>query len=313
MGTNTVLVVGGTGFVGRHVVNRLVSQGYRVLVPARRRESARHLILLPTVEVIETDLTDPAVLGRLALDAVAVINLVGILTETGRETFERVHVELTRGVIKACKAGGVRRLVHMSALHADPHGASRYLRSKGCAEAEVIGSGLDWTIFAPSVIFGREDAFLNLFARLLRVLPVMALASANARFQPVHVGDVAHCFVESLHIDATVGQRYVLCGPQVYTLRELVRYVGELTGHVRPIIALGPRLSQLQALILEHLPGKMLTRDNLASMHTDSVCEAPFPPEFGITPAALEAVAPGYLSPGAVRSRYDDYRTHSGR
>ena len=313
MGTNTVLVIGGTGFVGRHVVNRLAAQGYRVLVPTRRRESARHLILLPTVEVIETDVADPVVLGRLATDAVAVINLAGILNETGRDTFEHVHVELSRQTIAACKAGGVRRLLHMSALHADPHGASRYLRTKGEAEADVMASGLDWTIFAPSVIFGREDAFLNLFARLSRLLPIMVLAGANARFQPIHVGDVAQCFVESLHIDATVGRRYVLCGPKAYTLRELVRYTGALTGHVRPIIALGPRLSQLQAFMLEHLPGKLMTRDNLASMRKDSVCEDPFPPEFGFAPAPLEALAPGYLSPAAVRSRYDDYRTQSGR
>lgn len=313
MDTSTILIVGGTGFVGRHIVNRLVARGYRVLVPTRRRESARHLILLPTAEVIETDVGDPAVLGRLATDAVAVINCAGILNESGVQTFDRVHVDLTRKVIAACRAGGVRRLLHMSALHADRDGPSRYLRSKGEAEAAVAASGLDWTIFQPSVIFGREDAFLNLFARLSRLLPVIALGSAEARFQPVHVGDVAQCFVAALHNDATHGKRYPLCGPQVFTLRELVRYVGEVTGNVRPIIGLGPCLAHVQALILEHLPGKMLTRDNLASMRKDSVCDEPFPTVFGLTPAALPSIAPGYLSPDAVRSRYDDYRTQSGR
>lgn len=313
MPASSVLVIGGGGFVGRYVVNRLVSQGYRVLVPTRRRDRARHLFLLPTVDVIETDPGDPTVLARLATGTEAVVNLAGILHETRTQTFADVHVELPRKIVAACKAAGVRRLLHMSALHADPQGPSLYQRTKGEGEAVVASSGLDWTMFQPSVIFGREDAFLNLFARLGRRLPIMAVAGASTRFAPIYAGDVAQCFVDSLDQDATVGQRYPLCGPKVYSLRDLVRYVGELTEHPRPIVGLSGGLASLQAGLLEHLPGKLMTRDNLASMQKDSVCDCPFPEVFGFAPTALEAVAPTYLSTEAVRSRYDAYRSQGGR
>jgi len=308
-----VLVLGGSGFVGRHIVNRLVDADWRVVVPTRRRERAKELLLLPTVDVVDADIHDPVVLARLATDAAAVVNLVGILHEKDGQTFERVHVELAQKVITACRAVGVRRLVHMSALNADPNGPSRYLRSKGEAAEAVAASGLDWTIFEPSVIFGREDSFLNLFARLARAFPLLPLAGANVKFQPVYVGDVAHCFVRALTLEATIGRRYRLCGPTVYTLRELVRYVAETTGTPRPIVPLSPALAKLQASVLEHLPGTLMTRDNLASMSKDSVCGGAFPEEFDVVPTALEAIAPSYLSPEAWRDRFDAYRVTSGR
>ena len=310
---STVLVVGGSGFVGRHIVPRLVTAGHRVVVPTRRRDNARHLFLLPTVQVVEADAGDPATLRHLLDGCAAVVNLVGILNEASGETFDRAHVEVPANIVAACHAAGVRRFLQMSALNADPAGPSRYQRSKGEAEAAIVASGLDWTIFQPSVIFGREDSFLNLFAKLARWLPVMAIGGASVRFQPVFVGDVAECFVRALALEATVGQRYPLCGPEVYTLRELVRYVGEVTGHERPVVALGPALARIQAMTLEMLPGTLMSRDNLASMERDSVCGCPFPAVFGIAPTALEAVAPTYLSPQAVKSKYDDYRAHGGR
>jgi len=309
----TALVVGGSGYVGRYVVNRLVAEDWRVVVPTRRRDNARHLFLLPTVDVVEADVNAPAELARLARGASAIVNLVGILNEAGGQTFARAHVELPANVIAACRSAGVRRLVHMSALNADPAGPSRYLRSKGEAEAAVAASGLDWTIVQPSVIFGREDAFLNLFAKLLRFAPVLALARADAKFQPVFVGDVAECIVRALALDATIGRRFPLCGPKVYTLAELVRYVGELAGTPRPILPLGRTLGTLQAFALEHLPGTLMSRDNLASMERDSVCGCGFPRDFGFEPQALETVAPTYLGPDAVRSHYDEYRLRGGR
>jgi NADH dehydrogenase len=308
-----VVVLGGSGFVGRHVVNRLVDADRRVVVPTRRRERSKELLPLPTVDVVEADIHDPVVLARLATDAEAVVNLVGILHEKDGATFDRVHVELTRNVVAACKAVGVRRLVHMSALNADPGGPSRYLRSKGQAAAIVAASGLDWTIFEPSVIFGREDTFLNLFAQLARAFPVLPLAGADVKFQPVYVGDVAHCFVRALSLEATIERRYPLCGPKVYALRDLVRYVAETTGSPRPILPLAPPLARLQARVLEHLPGPLMTRDNLASMSKDSVCAGAFAREFDITPTAVEAIAPSYLSPEAWHDRYDAYRVTSGR
>jgi NADH dehydrogenase len=313
MAESSIVVVGATGFVGRHLVCKLMHGGYRVIVVTRRRERAQPLILLPTVEVVEADAGDAAAVAQAARGAAALVNLCGIINETGAATFAHAHVEVTRNVIAACKAAGVGRLLQMSALHADAAGPSLYLRSKGEAETLVAASGLAWTIFQPSVIFGPEDSFLNLFARLLRTLPVLALAAPEARFQPVYVGDVATCLVHALADDATIGQRYPLCGPRVYTLLELVRYVGETADAVRPVMTLGPRLSKLQAIALEHLPGKLMTRDNLASMQIDSVCDCAFPALFGIVPTAVEAIAPSYLAPSAVRSPYDGYRAQSGR
>jgi len=308
-----VVVLGGSGFVGRHLVARLSGAGHEVVVPTRRRENAKHLILLPTVELVGADIFDKAALARLLSGAAAVVNLVGILNESGRDTFARAHVELARSLTAACNSAGVTRLVHMSALNADLSGPSLYLRSKGEAEAIVKSSPLHWTIFRPSVIFGPEDSFLNLFARIARLFPVIALASPNARFQPVYVGDVAQAMTSALTDGRTIGATYDLCGPGTYTLRDLVRYVGEVSGAVRPIVPLGPRLSRWQAAVLEKLPGKLMSRDNLASMTKDSVCECPFPALFGITPAALEAIAPDYLAPAAMRSYFDRYRAESGR
>ena len=313
MAAARVVVLGGSGFVGRHLVAQLSAAGHEVVVPTRRREQAKHLILLPTVEVVEADLFDKAALARMIAGATAVVNLIGILNESGRDTFARVHVELARNLTAACAAAGTRRLVQMSALNADPSGPSRYLRTKGAAEAIVKMSQLDWTIFRPSVIFGPEDAFLNLFARIAKLFPVIALAASETRFQPVYVGDVATCMARALADEVAHDRSYDLCGPKVYTLRELVRYVGEVSDAVRPVIPLGPRLSKLQATVLEMLPGQLMSRDNLASMAKDSVCDCPFPAAFGVTPVALEAIAPEYLSPAAMRSSYDRYRAGSGR
>jgi NADH dehydrogenase len=314
MSVPRTVVLGGSGFVGRHIVARLTERGERVIVPTRSRERARHLFLLPTVEVIEANIHDPVTLERLIASSSAVVNLIGIINETRHGQFDRVHVELARKTVAACRAGGVRRLVHMSALNADPSGPSRYLQTKGQAEALVAESDLEWTIFRPSIIFGREDSFLNLFARLEALLPVMALACPDARFQPVFVGDVAAAFDQALLDARTWRQRYALCGPSVYTLLELVTYVGELTGHHRPVIPLGPRLSRLQARLLELAPGKLMTRDNLKSMSRDNVCDGEYPSLFGGPPTALEAVAPSYLAPLPARTRYSKLRAdHAGR
>ena len=310
--SHRVLVLGGTGFVGRHVVASLVTAGHRVVVPTRSRERGKHLILLPTVDVIERDVHEPRTLRQLVGDADVVVNLVGILHERGRASFARAHVELARNLIDACQRAQVRRLVHMSALGADVDARSRYLRSKGEAQALVESSPLDWTVFRPSVIFGRGDAFLGLFAKLVRWMPVVFLAAPHAKFQPVHVDDVAACLARAVEDDATIRKRYSLCGPNVYSLRELVTYVAETTGHVRPIVGLGPSLSKLQARVLELSPIPLLTRDNLASMSVDSVCADPFPPVFGMAPGALEAIAPSYLAPDAIRSRFDGFRERAG-
>ena len=304
---NSVCVLGGSGFVGRHVCDQLAAAGYRVAIPTRNRERAKGLILLPTADVFAADVHDPDQLDAAVRTCDAVINLVGVLHDgRGKASFREAHVELARKVVAACQRNGVRRLVHMSALNADPKGPSEYLKSKGEAEAIVRQSGLDWTIFRPSVIFGREDRFLNLFAQLERTFPVIVLGSAEAKFQPVHVEDVAACFVASVKNLDAFGQAYDLAGPRVYTLHELVEYVGEITGHRRPVAPLGPGASMLQAAFMEWLPVKLLTRDNVRSMTRLSVSNAPMP--FGITPTPIEAVALAWLAHRTPRARYFEFR-----
>lgn len=310
---NRICVLGGSGFVGQHIVRLLAAQGLNVVVPTRHRERAReNLIVLPTVDVVACNVHDPVQLAQRVAGMDAVINLVGVLHGgRGDNGFAAAHVELARKVVAACRDAGVPRLLHMSALNAGAEGRSVYLRTKGEAEAVVRDSGLQWTIFRPSVIFGPGDSFLNLFAGLLRRLPVMALGSPRARFQPVYVEDVAATFVASLEQLECHGQSYDLCGPKVYTLRELVELTGQWIGKPRPIIGLSDRLSYLQAFALELLPVKLLTRDNYYSMLIDSVCQCEFP--LGRTPQPLEAIAPLYLSDRGPQSRYQQFRNRAGR
>lgn len=317
MDITTVCVIGGSGFVGRHICHLLAARGYRVRVPTRDREQAKQLTLLPTVDVVNTNVHDPQQLADVMRGTEAVISLVGVLHDgRGDGSFQRAHVGLAGKVVEACRTNGVRRLLHMSALAADVHGPSAYLRSKGEAETVVIGSGLDVTVFRPSVIFGRDDSFLNLFAKLLGMpwplMPVFPLGSPNARFQPVFVEDVSTAFVHSLEDFDTFGRRYDLCGPKIYTLRELVEFVGAATGHRKPVIGLNDTLSYWQALLMEWLPVKIMTRDNYYSMKVESVCSCVFP--FGIRPAALEAIAPAWLGEEVFsRRRYQRFRNYARR
>ena len=291
-----IAVIGGSGFVGRHLANELVNQLREVIVLTRVREHAQSLILLPTVLVVEVDARDVDALTRATHEADAVINLVGIRYETSKMRFEGIHVGITEAAIEACRRNGIRRLIHMSALNAGPDAPSAYLRSKGEAEARVAASGLDWTIFRPSVIFGPEDRFLNMFATIARLLPVIYLPGATARFQPVYVGDVATAMAAALDDTSTFGQRYPLCGPRVYTLRELVRLAAQLTGRRRWIVGLPGALGKMQAWLLEHFPGKPLTRDNLLSMRVDSVSDGSPAALLGGPPRSIEDMAPEYLT-----------------
>ena len=298
----SILLIGGSGFIGTHIAARLADAGYRVVVPTRRHARARHLLVLPTVQVVEADVFDAAQCDRLLQGCDAVINLVGVLhSRPGQPwgpAFERAHVELPRRLVQACRRNGVRRVLHMSALGAAADGPSMYQRSKAEGEKLMLDSGLAVTSFRPSVVFGADDHFLNLFAHLQRWLPVMALGGADAKFQPVFVGDVADAFVRALDDRSTIGKTYELVGPHVYTLRALVRLAGVYSGHPRTVIALPDALARLQALTLEYLPGApLMSRDNLDSMKADNVASGrhPLPPHWH--PQPLEAVAPDYLAP----------------
>lgn len=296
-----ICILGGTGFVGRNLVSRLVSRGHRVKVLTRRREDHRDLLVMPTLDLVQANVLDASVLNLEMAGQDVAINLVGILNEfRNRPGFETVHVGLPTLVAEACVNQKVPRLLHMSALKASSGAPSDYLRTKGIGEDrvfQVAGRKVHVTSFRPSVMFGRNDSFLNRFAALLRMAPgVLPLAMPDARFQPVHVDDVSEAFVRAIGNHHTYGKRYELCGPKVYTLRELVQYVARL-GHRRcHIIGLNRHLSTLQAAVGELLPGKPISLDNLRSLQVDSVCSQGFPEVFGIVPTELESVAPGWLA-----------------
>jgi uncharacterized protein YbjT (DUF2867 family) len=311
----SVCIIGGSGFVGGSIADLACARGYRVRVVTRSEPRARRLLVLPTLETMVADPNDEESLARALENMDAVINLAGILHPSRGASFEAVHVELPRKIARACRVAGVRQFLHMSALGASPTGPSEYLRSKAAGEAALreSGAGLAHTIFRPSVIFGEGDRFLNLFAKLLRVFPVVPLAAAHARFQPIWVEDVARCFVAALGEPRASGQAYELCGPRVYTLEELLRFVAATLGRKRKVIALPDSLARLQAFVFEHLPGKLMTRDNLRSMSVDNVCAGPFPELFGFAPSALESVAPEYLVGSGSRARYQRFRHYAGR
>ena len=316
-----VLVIGGSGFIGSHLVAKLSAAGVRVVLPTRRRDRAWHLISLPRVEVVQADSHDPATLARLMVGMDAVVNLVGLLhsrpgTPYGPD-FARAHVELPRRIVAAAAQAGVGRYLHMSSLGAGADGPSMYARSKGAGElAAGAEPGVAATIFRPSVVFGPEDHFLNMFAGMQKLLPVVPLGGAATRFQPIYVEDVAQAFVNALAQPHSKGQVYELGGPSVYTLARLVTLAGAYAGHARPVLALAPALARLQALVLEWAPGgPLMSRDNLDSMKVDNVLSptstALTAAALGVQLTALEAVAPRWLAP--QRSELDVFRSRAGR
>lgn len=310
-----ICVLGGSGFVGSAIVAKLDAAGYHVKVLTRRRERAKHLILLPNVQVVECDVRDYQALNTELRGADAVINLIGVLHQSRRASFNTMHHQLPAQVGKICADLNIKRLIHMSSLGADKDAPSQYLRSKAAGEAALLTlqHKINLTIFKPSVIFGRGDQFINLFAKLIKVLPIMVLVKPNAKFQPVWVEDVATCFVKSLENRDTYGQVYELAGPKVYTFRELIKSIMDILKVHRPIIGLNDRLSYAQAFMMEWLPGKLMSRDNVRSMEVPSISNVPFPTIFDITPTALEVIVPEYLVNLTPRGAYDRFRSAAAR
>lgn len=275
----TVILIGGTGFVGRHIAALLVTNHYSVVVPTRSVATTRALSLLPGVRLVETDIHNEVQLKKLmgaVPHCVAVINLVGVLHDQPAspygKSFSKNHVELPAKIVNVMKSLGLRRLIHMSALGADVNGPSMYQRSKGVGETFVQTSGLDWTIFRPSVIFGEDDSFINLFKKLLKVFPVMPLAGYGAKFQPVSVKNVAQVFVAALTKQETVGHVYEIGGPKIYQLSELVQFAGCLINKSPWVFPLPNPLGYAQAFLIEKMPGPtLMSRDNVSSMQVDNV------------------------------------------
>lgn len=314
-----ILVLGGTGFVGRQVCEQLARLGWRITVPTRRSVNAEAIQHLPGLTVVEASVHKASDLARLMPGHDAVVNLVAVL-HGDQARFEQVHVRLPSLLAQAMNDAGVHRLVHISALGADPQAPSMYQRSKAQGEAVLREAGLALTVLRPSVIFGAEDKFLNLFADLQAWLPFMPLAGAGTRFQPVWVDDVARAVVTCLQDRNTIGKAYELTGPDVLTLGELVhrsgQWAGVRSGKGRPVWPLPRWVGWLQAIFMELAPGEpLMSRDNLASMQVDNIASGQVPglDALGIRASSLGGVAPGYLSHRGPRSRLNAWRARSGR
>ena len=304
-----ILVIGGAGFLGRQIVGRLVAQGHEVHVPTRQYQHGRPLLVHPTVTVMQADIHDDATLSRLVQGCDLVLNLIGILhSRLGQPygpDFALAHVQLPDRVAKACLAHGVKRFIHISALGADTHAPSGYLKSKAAGEHAIhacyaAAQSDAYTIFRPSVVFGPEDQFMNMFARLARFFPVLPIAGASAKMQPVFVLDVAQAILNAMSQPWARGLTFDLAGPRVYTLGELVELAALWSGHPRPVMALPMSVGRIQAWFFECLPGQpLMSRDNLDSLTVDNISAEPMNPLLGIVPTALESIAPVYLKPTA--------------
>jgi NADH dehydrogenase len=310
-----IAVLGGTGFVGHavceHLVERSGGAGGRIIVPTRRLRHGLAIQSLPTVQLVQANVHDDRDLARVLAGCEAVVHLVAILHGSAAE-FERVHVQLPRRVAAACRAAGIRRVIHISALGVAPDAPSNYLRSKAAGEQVWRESGLDVTVLRPSVIFGARDRFLNLFAQLQSVAPFIPLGGAQARFQPVWVEDVAQAVVRCLDRPATIGQVFECAGTREYTLADLVRLAGRLSGHPRPILPLPGGIARLQALAMEWLPGEpLMSRDNVDSMKVPNVATTGQPGLAGldIEASAVEGVAAGYLGGADGPGRFMPWRS----
>lgn len=312
-----IAILGGTGFVGRYLINRLSQADVTIRVPTRRRERNRHLLVNPKVQLIETDIHEDEALEKLLIGVDVVINLVGML-HGSQEAFRKTHVELPERTVKICNQLGIPRLLHMSALQAGSANAmSQYLRSKGEGENtthHLSSHKLHVTSFRPSVIFGEGDSFFNQFATLLR-LPLVAvpLACPDARFAPIYAADVAEIMAQAIDNPATFDKRFDLCGPNEYSLMELMEITERTIGVRRLIVGMGDGLSKLSAKVLGMLPGKLMTTDNYLSMQLPSTCKEPLSEPFQIRRTPLEEVLPNYLGSKHQQVRYMDYRTVAKR
>jgi len=304
----SIVVLGGTGFLGTRLVARLIKDGHGVTVLSRDREQHKHLLVLPGLTLENCDVYDEAQLSERFRGKDVVVNLVGILNE-------RAHTELTRVVLQAGRSAGVSRLLQVSALAAATGAPSHYLRTKGEAEKLVRDTApFDWTIFQPSVMFGPGDSFLNRFANLLAAVPVVfPLARADARLQPVLVDDVIEAMLRCLRGGPTSRQTYQLGGPQVFTLREIVQLVAKLTGRRRWIIGLPNVLGRWQAFAMNFVPGRPFSSDNYRSLTVDSVCTEDGFARLGIKPQSMLASARQYLGALEDNAKLSRNRAAVGR
>ncbi len=306
-----VCIIGGSGFVGHVLVRQAINAGYDVTVVCRHPERAREL-LVNGARLVKADITDSSGLDEAVAGSDCVINLVGLLFERGRYSFDAAHVTGTDNILQACKKAGVPQYLHMSALGAGKVPESRYSRTKGEAEARVRQSGLRWTIFRPSVIYGEGDSFFTRFKAMTRFAPILPVIAGNTRFQPVWVEDVARAFVASIGNQHVTGNSYALCGPKRYSFMELMQLLMNVLGRRRLLIPVPGFAAKIMALLMQMLPVPLLTTDQLKLLQHDNVVDGEAFPELFGTPASLEAVLPTYICCGQaarLQSLLDDNRS----
>ena len=329
MQAKKICILGGSGFVGKHLASRLNTLGHQVKILSRHPQRHRDILVLPGVRLAQANAHDDTDLQRELTGMDVVINLIGILNEPGHDGsgFQAAHVDIPAHVVSVCKQVGVPRLLHMSAINAGVlrsqaahqnkrNRGSDYLRTKGEGEQHVLAASdnqLAVTVFRPSLIFGRGDGIFGRFANSLTLTPVLPLACPNARFAPVYVGDVIEAFVRAMDDPDSFGKAYDLYGPRTCSLRQLIEYTARLQGLKRHIISLGPTLSRWQANIAEYLPGKPFSRDNYRSLQSDSTPPASYQFPFGIEPTTVESIVPLYFGNNTTRGRYMEFRSQAGR
>lgn len=294
-----ILIIGGSGFLGKHLISTLSKSGYQLRIPTRNRERAKgHIIIIPDTELIQFDLGKNLEFGELFRGIDIVINCLGILHKIKKNDFDRFHIDLVRKIVNYCNKFNVERLIHVSALKASTSAASEYLRSKAHGESVIqreLSEDIKSHILRPSVIFGEDDSFLSMFKKLGDILPVIPLAMPCAKFQPVYVKDVVRCISNCIE-GIEPRQEIDLCGPKQYELIELVRYATKFSRYPTVILKLPNLIAFAQAYIFEILKIRLLTRDNLYSMRVDSVGDVSICAEDSRALRAMEEIGPKYLS-----------------
>ncbi len=306
-----ILILGGTGFVGRVLLHRLAQDGHHLTVLARHPERQRDLLLIPNLSLVETKHLSDLFLRKQLQGQDAVINLIGILHERGRTTFRQAHQDLARKLVAACSAEGVSRVLHVSALGASLDAPSAYLRSKAEAQAIMHNSALAVTTFAPSVIFGQNDHIVSTVQQMLSVLPVMGVVCPQAKLSPVWVGDVVDVMARALQDEASIGVRYELCGSRVYSMLELIRLIGEFVPSHTRLLPLSDGMSRMMARVMGLMPTPLFSMDNYHSLQVPSVCQSAFP--FDIKTKSLRSYLLQSYSASRMRDRYTAMRERAGR
>jgi len=293
-------IFGGSGFLGRYIVPHLAKAGYTVRIQVRRPDRA--LFLKPAGDVgqivpVQGSVTNDASVAAAVSGADVVINLVGILAESRAGDFNRIHAEAAGRVARLAKAAGARHFVHISAIGADPASPSGYGRSKAAGEAAVRAAFPEAVILRPSIVFGPEDAFFNRFAGMAAWMPALPVISGQTKLQPVYVGDVADAVMAAIANPDAAGKVFELGGPRAYSFQDLLSWILRETGRKRCLVPLPASIARLQATVLERLPGKLLTRDQLLMLQRDNIVssDAPGLAALGITPTPIERIVPEYL------------------